>query len=139
MWQADQIWLQKLGFGYPYKVEIYTGACDTKNSSNPLGPQVVSSLLSIVDNPASNCVYFDNFFTSYYLLRNLHVKNFNAFGTMRKGRTIKCKLRPSKSVEKEERGFFDHHSDDCVSIVQWKDNKIVALAQISATWSHPKW
>ena len=38
---------------------------------------------------------------------------------------MKCPLQPSKSVEKEERGFFDHLSDDYVSIVQWKDNKVV--------------
>ena len=46
---------------------------------------------------------------------------------MREGRTIKCPLRPSKSVEKEERGFIDHLSEDYVSIVQWKDNKVVYL------------
>ena len=40
---------------------------------------------------------------------------------------MKCPLRPSKSVEKEKRGFFDHRSDDYVSIVQWKDNKVVYL------------
>ena len=40
---------------------------------------------------------------------------------------MKCPLRPSKSVEKEKRGVFDHRSDDYVSIVQWKDNKAVYL------------
>ena len=54
--------------GYPYKFETYTGSCDIKNSSKPLGPQVVSALLSIVENPACHCVYFDNLFTSYHLL-----------------------------------------------------------------------
>ena len=46
---------------YPYRFETYTEACDTKNSSKPLGPQVGSALLSIVENPAYHCVYFDNF------------------------------------------------------------------------------
>ena len=104
--------------GDPYKFEIYTRACDTKNSSKPLGPQVVSALFSIVENSACHCVYFDNFFISSYLLRGLHVKKFRALGTMRQGRTMKCSLRPSKSVEKEECGCFDHRSDDYVSIVQ---------------------
>ena len=40
---------------------------------------------------------------------------------------MKCLLRPSKAVDKENRGFFDYHSDDCVSIVQWKDNKAVYM------------
>ena len=32
------------------------------DSSKPLGPQVVSALHSIVENPACHRVYFDNFF-----------------------------------------------------------------------------
>ena len=38
--------------GYPYKFETHTGAYDTKHSSKPLGPQVVSALLRIAENPA---------------------------------------------------------------------------------------
>ena len=40
---------------------------------------------------------------------------------------MKCPLRPSKAVDKENRGFFDYRSDDYVSIVQWKDNKVVYM------------
>ena len=69
-------WVLASSDGFLYKFETYTRACDTKDSSKPLGPQVVSSLLLIVKNPACYCVYFDNFFTSYYLLRDLHEKNF---------------------------------------------------------------
>ena len=78
--------------GYPYKFETYTRACDTKNSSKPLGPQVVSAFLLIVENPACYCVYFDNIFTSCYLLRDLHERNFRALGTICEGRTTKCPL-----------------------------------------------
>ena len=49
-------WDLASGDGYPYKFEIDTGACDTKYSSKPLGPQVVSAPLSIVENPA--CIVF---------------------------------------------------------------------------------
>ena len=66
-------------------------------------------------------------------MRDLHEKNFRALGTIRKGRTMKCPLRPSKSVEKEERGFFDDRSDDYVSIVQWKTTRSFTLVQIFAT------
>ena len=62
-------WVLASSDGYPYIFETYTGACDTKNSSKPLGPLVVSALsvetLLVI-------VYFDNFFTSHYLLRDLH-------------------------------------------------------------------
>ena len=40
---------------------------------------------------------------------------------------MKWPLRSSQSVEKEKIGFFDYRSDDCVSIVQWKDNNIVYM------------
>ena len=40
---------------------------------------------------------------------------------------MKFPLRTSKSVEKEERGFYDHCSDDYLFIVQWKNNKVVYL------------
>ena len=129
--QANQIWLQKLDLtssnGYSYKFETYTGACETKDSSKPLGPQVVPALLSIAENPTCHRVYFDNFFTSCYLLRDLHEKNFRALETIHENRTMKCPLRPSKAVEKEERGFFDYRSDEYTSIVQWKDNKVVYI------------
>ena len=63
-------WVLASSDGYPYKFETYTGACDTKDSSKLLGPQFVFALLSIVENPVCHCVYFDNFCTSYYLLRD---------------------------------------------------------------------
>ena len=87
----------------------------------------MSAFLSMVENPACHGIYFDNFFTYYYLLRDLCQRNFRALGNICEGRSIKCPLRPSNSVKKEERGFFDHRSDDYVSIVQWKNNKIVYL------------
>ena len=57
-------WVFASSDGYPYKFETYTGACDTKHSSKPVGSQVVSAFLWIVENPAWHCVYFDKFFTS---------------------------------------------------------------------------
>ena len=120
-------WILVSSDGYPYKFETYTKACDTKNSSKSPGPQVVSVLLSVVENPACHCVCFDNFFTSYFLLRDLHEKDFRALGTICEYRAMKCPLRPSKKVEKEERGLFDHRSENYVSIVPWMDNKVVYL------------
>ena len=41
---------------------------------------------------------------------------------------MKSPLRSSKIVFKEKRGFYDYQSDDYISIVQWKDNKVVYIA-----------
>ena len=87
----------------------------------------MSDLLSIVEKPACHRVYFDNLFTSYLLRQDLLENGFKAFGTIRKNRTTKCPLRPAKSVEKEKRRFFDYRSNECVSIVQWKDKKVVYI------------
>ena len=65
---GNKNWVLASNDGYPYEFEPYTGACNTKNSSKPLGPQVVFALLLIVKNPACHCVCFDNLFTSYHLL-----------------------------------------------------------------------
>ena len=60
-----QIWLQILGLAscddYLFKLAIAIGACAAKDSSKPLGPQAVTSLLSIVEDPACHFVYFDYF------------------------------------------------------------------------------
>ena len=121
-------WVLASSDGYPYKFETYNGACHTKDLNKSLGPQVVPDVLSKVENPSCHCAYFDNFFTSYYILQDLHEKNFRALGSICEDRPMKCPLRPSKRVENKELGFFDHRSDDYVSIVQWKDNKVVYLS-----------
>ena len=87
----------------------------------------MSDLLSIVEKPACHRVYFDNFLTSFLLLRDLHEKDFKALRTIRKNRTLKCPLKLSKYVKNEKRVFFDYRSDEYVSIVQWKDNKVVHM------------
>ena len=110
-------WVLASSYGCPYKFETYTGASKSKDSSKPLGPQVVCSLLSVVKNPTCHRVYFDNFFTSYSLLCYLHENKFREPGTIRENRTMKCLLRSSKVVLKEKRVFYDCRSDDYISIV----------------------
>ena len=120
-------WVLASSYGYPYKFETYSGAPNLKDSSKPLGPQVVCSLLSVVKNPTCHRVYFYNFFMFYFLLCYLHENKFRALWTIREYRSTKCPLR-SSIVLKEKRGFYDYRSDDYVSIVQWKDNKVVYIA-----------
>ena len=81
-------WVLACSYGYPYKFEIYTGASKSKDSSKPFGPLIVCSLLSAEKNPTCHRVYFDNFFTSYSLLRYSHENKFWAFGTIRENPTM---------------------------------------------------
>ena len=50
----------------------------------PLGPKVVNSLLEVIDNPACHEVYFDNFFTSVALLKDLRAHGIKATGSKSK-------------------------------------------------------
>ena len=58
--------------GYPYKLNIYTGKCETHTEA--LGSSVVNAKVNVViENSVASKhrFYFDNFFTSYDLLNNL--------------------------------------------------------------------
>ena len=120
-------WVLASSSGYPYKFETYMGASEGSEKGKPLGPRIVLGLLSVVENPKCHHVFFDNFFTSYNLLKSLKELDFKATGTIRENRTMKCPLQPSKIISKKERAFYDYRSDNNVMIVQWKDNKVVYM------------
>ena len=61
-------WILASSDGYSYKFGTYTGACKTKDSSNPLDPQVVSDLLSLVKKTCQSLCLFRQFF--YIVLVN---------------------------------------------------------------------
>ena len=136
------IWGEPIRFGYknwvlacsyddPYKFETYSGASKSKNSSKHLGSQVVYSLLSVVKNRTYHRVYFDNFFTSYSLLRYLHENKFRALGTMQGNCSMKRPLRSSKVVLKEERGFTIIGQIIMFLLLNGKTTKFFTLLPIS--------
>ena len=84
-----KLWVLAGTDGYSYQVDIYTGK-STGEVKGPLGFRVVDSLLAHVkqlSDPTRRTVFFDNFFTSYDLLRHLHGEGFKATGTIRKNRS----------------------------------------------------
>jgi DNA excision repair protein ERCC-6 len=120
-------WVLAASSGYPYKFETYMGSSKGSEKGKPLGPRVVLGLLSVVENPECHHVFFDNFFTSYGLLKSLKELKFKATGTVRENRIMKCPLQPSKIISMKERAFYDYRSDNNVMIVQWKDNRVVYM------------
>ena len=83
-------WVIASSHGYPFKFETYNDTKQSIESKKHLGPQVVQNLLSIAENPHNHHVFFDNFFTSYGLLKDLHDQSFKATGTICENRTMKC-------------------------------------------------
>ncbi|XP_035216951.1 piggyBac transposable element-derived protein 3-like [Stegodyphus dumicola] len=99
--------------GYCYNFALYCGKETNTSESDklPLGTKVVLNLLSIVEDPKSHRVYFDNFFTSHALLKKLKELKFRASGTIRENRTEKCPIMDDKKMSKKERGFYDSKFD----------------------------
>lgn len=125
-----KVWMMCSPDGYPFSMELYTGAKDKAENvkePTPLGTRVVKSLSSVVENPKEHRLYFDNFFTSYSLVKELTESGFGAIGTVRETRTGKCPLTPSKELGKKDRGTFDYRGDGQIVCVRWNDNNVVTV------------
>lgn len=114
--------------GYPYQLEIYNGRDQSRPSNICLGEHVVKSLISVVPNPQIHEFYFDNFFTSCRLMKDLSANNIRATGTIRSNRTEKCPLKSEKDMKATERGTHDYRSNGSVLLCRWNDNSVVTVA-----------
>lgn len=116
--------------GYCFHFSLYCGKETSETVHVPLGSRVVMNMLSVVDDPRSHVVFFDNFFTSYALLVQLKEKGFRATGTVRDGRIAKCPLKTVKEVEKLPRGTYDEQLEvnNDILAVRWNDNRPVTVA-----------
>ena len=128
-----KLWVLAGSDGYPYHTICYTGKRTTP-SSEPLGFLVVNELLDTVkicSNPHAHAIYFDNFFTSYQLIRNLHDAGFRATGTIRQNRSggANKELMTDKELKKLPRGTYDYQCDGFVYVVKWSDSAIVYFSE----------
>ena len=112
---------------YTYKFSIYQGA-STIPREQLLGSEVVLDLLN--DAPVGISVYFDNFFTSIWLMKELTIKQYRATDTIRLNRVPNRPFGEKKELMKKSRGFMEAATDENtgVAICSWKDNNIVTVA-----------
>ena len=124
-----KLWVLAGSDGFPYSIEMYQGKCTDANAK-PLGFRVVEGLMETVPDSQSHCLYFDNFFTSYNLLRKLRLSGIKATGTIRSNRSGGCHkdLLSDKDLQKMERGSYDFRCDGYVHVVKWYDSSIVSVA-----------
>ena len=127
-----KIWSLCSADGYPYHLQIYRGK-EPNCSRDPLGLRVVNQIVDVVlahSVPSSHQVYFDNFFTSYRLLKELKERGVPATGTFRDCRTAGAAnlLESSKSLQKRDRGAFDYCCDGNLYMCKWHDNAVVGIA-----------
>lgn len=118
-------------FGYKlwvlcgYYLKICTGR-EISAATEPLGTRVINCMVQIaLDNSTASAhdFFFDNFFTSYELIKVLSTKNIKATGTIRENQTAQAELSLKKN-----RGYFEYCSDGTVFIVRWNDNSVVSVA-----------
>lgn len=88
-----KLWCLCSATGYLFKFIPYAGAAEGYDRQVGLGAEVVLRLLESVEFPESHKVYFDNFFTSYYLMCLLSERRFCATGTVRSNRIGKAPLQ----------------------------------------------
>ena len=89
-------------------------------------------LCSNLPNNLNFKVYFDNFFTSIPLIRELRKDGILSLGTIRQNRTLGASkvLRSDKDLKKDGRGSSDWRTDvsSNVTVLKWCDSNVVHLA-----------
>ncbi|XP_070389530.1 piggyBac transposable element-derived protein 3-like [Dermacentor albipictus] len=91
---------------------------------------IVLHLSDRIPSGVGHKLFFDNYFTSLPLLREMLRKKIFAAGTVRSNRCEKCPLRTEKELKKSGRGSSECvvSADGNIAITRWMDNRIVTLA-----------
>ncbi|XP_036327495.1 piggyBac transposable element-derived protein 3-like [Rhagoletis pomonella] len=115
--------------GYCYQFILYAGAATKFSNDYSLGENVVLQLLSHLERPENHNVTFDNFFTSYKLMRRLSCNGYFATGTVRDNRTNYAPLVCINDMKKRSRGSSDFvfDSNNKVLVTRWNDNSVVTI------------
>ena len=127
-----KLWVAATSLGYTIEFYPYAGKDDNYNKDICLGGSFVMTLMSKLPTvPNSNYhVVMDNFFTNPNLLRLLKGNGMAATGTVRANRTENAPLQAVDDMKKEARGSSDvvNGNKSNVTLVRWKDNKVVTVA-----------
>lgn len=116
-----KIWVRADSSGYMCEFQIYTGKLEQTTEKN-LGQRVVKDLTSVLKGN-NHKIYFDNYFNSIDLQRDLRAQSIYACGTIRKGRKCFPELKPDKIMK---RGDTDWKlSTDGLAALKWMDRRSV--------------
>ena len=118
--------------GMVYNFEVYTGK--STNDQHVLGitGDLVMRLSENIPVNQNFKVFFDNFFTSLPLLKQLRQNGILALGTIRPNRMQGAQkiMESEKALKSKGRGSYDWRVDcsSNITVIRWQDNSTVQLA-----------
>ena len=96
------------------------------------GPNIVLDMVKKTKLQKGQHVVCDNYFGTVALLKELARKGIAGTTTLREDRLSGCPLTARQVMNKKVRGTMVEAYTDCVSLVKWKDNKVVSVASNKA-------
>lgn len=91
------------------------------------GPNIVLEMVNRIEMEKGQHVVCDNYFGSIALLKELATKGIACTSTLREDRLGGAPLKSRKLRDKDIRGSIEEAFTGCVSVVKWKDNKVVSV------------
>lgn len=120
-----KIWIRADQSGYVSQFQVYTGKSDRVEES--LGSRVVKDLTRPLVGKCHK-VYFDNFFTTIPLLRELLKEDIYACGTIRKKRRLEPKDIANNNNKMLRGTSLWKITKEGIFYLKWMDNKPVLFA-----------
>ena len=114
--------------GYTYNFDVYLGRNSGKQAEGGLAYNVVMKLVRRLAGKGYR-IFFDNFYTTVKLLKDLFLMGIGACGTILSNRRgFPYELKNVKQFEKNSRrGDYRWCRDKEVLTVQWRDNKTISV------------
>lgn len=129
-----KFWVGATKLGYVVYFDPYQGFTTTlpeRYKHLGLGASVVLQYVDVLQTLPYGPfhLFFDNYFTSLSLLKELTFRKINGTGTMRENRIPLSPLNSSKYLKKKERGLFEYTlADNEIILCKWNDNSVVTIA-----------
>lgn len=118
--------------GMVYNFEVYTGKSTSGSTALGITGDLVIRLCDTLPRDKNFKVFFDNFFTSLPLLKQLRKEGILSLGTIRPNRLHGAQklLETEKSLKTKGRGSYDWRVDASsnITVIRWQDNSSVQLA-----------
>lgn len=119
-----KVWIRADATGYVCEFQIYSGKVDIHTVEKNLGHRVVKDLTRTLVGKHHK-VFFDNYFNSVELQRELLADGIYGCGTIRKGRRNYPEFKADKSMKRGDKDW--RVSTDGLAAVKWMDRRSVLL------------